>query len=206
MGFAENEKPKSVQENETKELEELMALLKKHNINFGEWEGKTVNDLANEIRKGESWLVEEKIDGKNELVREIQGVGVDVYYADENGKRFILREKKQVFKSGEELIRGIGTSIGEKKSVGEDSKSAVQRALKEELGFNDDEVEHISLSHLSHIKKDPIISQSFPGLLSRYMLDIFSCTISKDLYNPKGYVERRADRDIYFVWEEVVDK
>lgn len=153
---------------------------------------KTVRHLLNELQTGESDL-EEK-DGK--LMRHVTGIGINIYY--KAGKQvFKLKEDKQIFSNKSVRQRNISTSLGEKMKPGELPKEAAQRALKEELGITAYELGKPTIED-----REPKVSGTYPGLLTKHYVYVFTVSLREEDYKPEGYIEVQTDKTTYFVWKE----
>lgn len=176
--------------------EELREFLFSHNVPLDQWgkgAAKTLEHLCAEISSRESGLEEKN----GALLRLAEGSTLNVYY---NDRKNILRlvEARQIFKDGRIKVRELETSIGEKMRHGEDPRVAAYRALSEELGI----FEKLFLIPVAPIKKGPIPSVSFPGILSVYMMHVFDVFIPPHLYKAEGYQEHQEDKSSYFVWQK----
>lgn len=163
--------------------------------NWGKGEAKTLAHLQKEIDEGESLLVADE-DGK--LRRKVVVAGADVYYVSPEGRKFRLKEERQVFKDGRVRTRKLSRSLVEKMKPDEDPKAAAIRGLREELGL----ASNSSLTELG-IDENQSASQSYPGLHSQYVRHNYGIVLSDEQFNPSGYVEEQDDKNTYFVWEEV---
>ncbi len=177
--------------------QELLALLQAHNIPLNEWgvgEAKNFNHLLSEVQSGEATVVEEN----GNLLRSAEGAVLVVYSTD--GKRtWRLKEDKQVFKDGREKRRELETSIGEKMRPDESAVEAAYRALREELKIT----ERLALTPKPSIIKGPVSSQSFPGLMTRYVMNVFEVFLPQHLFKSEGYIECQEDKTNYYTWIEV---
>lgn len=131
-------------------------------VDISTWDtgsAKTVEHLYNEVKDGESRLVN---DIKNGLIKMTSVVGATIYYETPSGDKYRLKEEKQVFSDGRQRIRpSEGQSVFEKMQFDEDPTGAMRRGLQEELSIKDGarivETE-------TNIKVQE--SASYPGLLS----------------------------------------
>ncbi len=174
--------------------EELVGFLQADNVPLKRWgtgEAKSVDHLLEEINSGESTL--EERDGV--LFRTAMGTVITVYYQDDT-RRLTLKEDRQVFKDGRERKRAVAGSIGEKLKFGENALSAAYRALQEELSIS----EKLPLTSKPSEVKGPNPSQSFPGIMTTYMIHVYEVYLPQDLYKPEGYVETQRDKTNYYVW------
>ncbi|MEK9184711.1 MAG: hypothetical protein AAB866_00920 [Patescibacteria group bacterium] len=179
-------------------LEKLKEKLEKAGINTQKWGKngtKTVQHLLDEIINRETKLT---TNTERNLVRFIRVVAINVYYHVDDKYAWKLVEEKQQFTDGTTKCRNIDTSLGEKIRENENPNESAIRALKEELGF---EMPYV-LNPLGVIlrKKD---SEFFPGLLSAYETYFFSCSIPQRLFKAKGYVEKKAEKRIFFIWRAI---
>lgn len=178
-------------------VEELIAKLKEFKIPYETWGkgyAKTVEHLLEELKNDECAVIDEQ----GYLVRYIEFVGVKIFYKDEDGTKYTLKEDRQEFRDGRTRRRTMQASVSEKMKFGEDPELSAVRGVNEELGINIDKSQLIKHRDLSYDGG----SQSYPGLKSKYKGHVFNCDITKDQYNPEGYVERQKDKSTYFVWEK----
>lgn len=176
----------------------LAKFLKDHNIPLGLWgtgEAKSIGHLANELQTGEAQI---KLDG-GKLIRSAEGSALQVYFKDTR-RTLRLQEDRQVFKDGRVKRRKLETSVGEKMRPGETAIEAAKRTLREELKITDD----LTLLPLPPIIKGPMPSQSFPGLMSHYLIHVFEVYLPEHLFRPEGYIEEQPDKTSYFVWTDVM--
>ena len=179
----------------------VLKLLRKHRIPLATWgtgKAKTFEHLLREITSGEAELIETK----QGLTRRARGAIVAVYF-NHNGSRFFLAEDRQEFKDGRVRTRDLDTSVGEKLAPSEEPVMGARRALTEELGFPTKNVELLTLVPEETRIKGPVPSDSYPGLLTVYVMHPFTVTIPSFLYKPEGYVEHQEDKTSYFVWRAV---
>ena len=160
---------------------------------FGKGSAKTLKDLKKEIDLGESILL---YNANNELIRCVEIVTADVFYRDDNGNIWQLKEEKQIFKDGRIKIRVREKALSEKVRPGENSHEAIRRGLKEELGISPKEIERKEKSLQS------FISWSYPGLQSTYISHHFIVEIEEKDFHRDGYREEQEEKTIYFVWEK----
>lgn len=174
----------------------LRAVLQTAGVPYDTWGqgvAKTTEHLLDEVRSGETRL---SWGPDGELVRTVSVVWVDVFGHDNQGRRWHLREDRQVFRDGRERRRQLQTSLGEKMLPDEDIIAATQRALVEELGVvGTSAVEYLGSEQTVHT---PI---SYPGLESRYDTHVVRIEITSDQFRADGYVEHQADKSTFFVWE-----
>lgn len=171
--------------------EDLKKVLDDNNIDYSPWNGsngsKSVESLYKEIEDGES--VMDINDG--ELVRSVFVVKVDVVYKDKQ-----LKESKQVFKDGYVKVRDIDFAVSEKRLDGEDGIISAVRGVKEELGLDIKKERFVSLDEECQLK----VSNSYIGLKSNICMIRYRLELMDEEYNPKGYIERQSEKDIYFDW------
>ena len=179
-------------------IDNLQKRLESAGIDTSLWgvgRAKTLAHLQEELENGEVILIE----GENgELIRQGVVVGADIYYKSHDGKKYYLREERQIFRDGRVRERKLEQSVSEKLKRGEDPENAMIRGLKEELGI-DGEI------HMQMIKtyEKVVNSSSYPGLLSRYTIHWFRVVLTDDQFNPEGYIEEQPDKTTYFVWKEI---
>jgi len=180
-----------------KEYLELLDLLEKYDVPvdiYGTEGYKTVGHLYNEIKEGETELREES--GK--LMRYVSFVGARVIYR-KDGEWQHLYEEKQVFKDGRVRRRDhMPYSAAEKFKVGEDNKLVIVRGVKEELGID------ITNDQFTYYNK--IVTENnddYPGITSLHTGYEFLVVLNESQYDPEGYIERQADKDVHFKWKSI---
>ena len=162
---------------------------------WGTGKAKTLEHLQREIESGETILI---IRETGKLLRRIVVVGADIYYQSPDGKKYRLKEDRQVFKDGRERRRDLGQAVSEKMKPDEDPKDAMIRGIQEELGISSE----IALTETG-TDVQQATSPSYPGLESEYIRHKFQTTLTDEQFNPDGYVEEQSDKSTYFIWEEV---
>jgi len=179
-------------------VESLKAQLEGAGINTAEWgtgQAKTLAHLVKEIEGGETVLVENEA---GELLRKVIVGGADIYYVSPEGKKYRLKEEKQIFKDGRERRRDLGQAVSEKMKPGEEPKEAIIRGVQEELGISGE----VLLEDVA-TNEQTITSPSYPGLKSQYINYKFKATLNDAQFKPNGYIEEQTDKSTYFIWEEV---
>lgn len=180
------------------ELIDLTNLLKQHDIPCDIWgtgKSKTINHLLDEIKNNESEL---KIISSN-LIRFIEFVGIKIFYTDEEGQKWFLKEDRQEFKDGRTRRRNIPSSVSEKMKSGEDPLISGIRGVREELGikiYGHQLRKHRDLNYDGG-------SLSYPGLETKYKGHKFICELEKSQFNPSGYIEVQTDKKTFFVWNKL---
>lgn len=181
------------------ELENLKEELRESGIDisqYGKDGAKRVEDLLKEIQDKEASLI---LDEKENLIRKVSVGTVNIFYTSPKGEKYILKEEKQVFKDGRKRERkNLDTSVAGKIKADEDPEEAIIREIQEELGiftkvdvFEED------------FKTERVISPSYPGLMTEYVMYKFSANIEEDDYKPEGYIEKTDTLDTYFVWKKL---
>jgi hypothetical protein len=161
---------------------------------WGTGQAKTLEHLQKEIESGETILITGKA---GELLRRVVVGCADIYYQSPDGKKYRLKEDRQVFKDGRERRRNLGQAVSEKMKPGEDIKEAMIRGIQEELGISGE----INLTETG-TDEQIITSPSYPGLKSQYIRHKFQAMLNDEQFNPGGYVEEQSDKSTYFIWEE----
>ena len=177
---------------------ELKKKLEDSGIDTSKWgkgQAKTIEHLKREIESGESVLEE---DEAGNLIRRLYIVGADVYYMSRDGKKYRLKEDRQIFADGRERRRDYGHAVSEKMKPGEDPKVAIVRGIREELGIAGviDPQKTLEDERL-------LLSRSYPGLVSKYIGYGFEVILDEEQFKPDGYVEEQEKMNTYFIWEEV---
>lgn len=180
-------------------IDALKQQLESAGIDTSEWgkgEAKTVEHLQKEIESGETILITGE---QGELLRKVVVGGADILYTSPEGKKYRLKEDRQVFKDGRERKRNLDQAISEKMKPDEDPTDAIIRGVREELDIEGD----LSVTETG-VEEQLLSSPSYPGLQSQYILHKFSITLVDSQFRSDGYVEEQEDKSTYFVWEEVV--
>lgn len=178
------------------EVNKLTQELTQSGIDIATWgqgEAKNVRNLAIEILQGEAVV--------QNGTRIVSVVDASIKYVDNFGRAYELRQEKQVFSDGRIRFRDHleGISISEKIAWEESPLEALSRGMFEEFG-----IKNYSLVSQNPIFSEQIqLSQSYPGLISKYNLYFFEVLFSDDVFNPDGYVEVQPDKTTYFIWKEL---
>ena len=180
------------------DLVELINLLKRYNIPCDIWgtgKSKTIQHLLDEIQGEECSVIEE--DGS--LTRYIEFVGIKIFYTDEEGNKWFLKEDRQEFNDGRTRRRNIPSSVSEKMKFGEDPLISAIRGIKEELGVK---IEGHQLSKRRDLHYDGG-SVSYPGLDTKYKGHRFLCEFKIEDFNSNGYIEVQRDKKTFFNWVKI---
>ncbi len=176
---------------------DFVQMLKDHDINtelYGTGTFKTIGHLYHEIEEGETELTDEG----GQLVRRVQFVGARILHK-KDGKWWRLYEEKQIFKDGRERRRAnMPYSAAEKFKSGEDPKEVIVRGMKEELNLD------ITKDQFAFYNKKEIENNDdYPGIKSFHIGYEFLVVLNDDQFLESGYIERQADKDVYFTWRPV---
>ena len=141
---------------------------------------KNADDLADEIERGESTLVE--ADGR--LVRRVRTAAV---IAAHEGR--VLREVSYE-RDGKTIVRDLPWSIAEKCIAEESFEDAASRALREELGVDGD---------LVFVNEEVVVGDSpaYPGITMENTIRTYRCVLSEAR---ERYVEEQARGRIVWEW------
>lgn len=165
---------------------------------WGMGRANSFEDLVREIKDGESKLVIEY----GEVIRLLDMLDLDVFYKDQDGNTFKLKEDRQEYIDGsgrEPRRRNLSVSLMEKMKPGEKPEDAIKRALVEELQV-EGEVDLRELTDKDVF--DPSIS--YPGTYVRSKIYKGTVFLTPEQFNPDGYIEVQPGRKTtYFVWERV---
>lgn len=167
---------------------DLEKVLNEHKIDLTKWT-KKVSDLYNEIKGGECTL---ELHGK-ELVRTVNVVSVRCF-AEVDGHRLQLIEKKQVYNTGKVVERKLGYLV-EKIKPGEKPSDAAIRGIAEELKISGKDVK----VKAQETKITEAKSKAYAGLQGIYNAHYFSFEMNKDQYK-ETYEEKQTDKTSYFEW------
>lgn len=136
-----------------------------------------------------------------EFIIDVHVVVVHVYYNHPQEGWQEIFEEKQVARDGTETSRADSfDGLGETRLRGEELPRGVTRCLEEELKFLDPTKYRLSELLEKHVMgpKDHDKWKWVKGVWYRY---VHECIISREIYNPNGYVETEEDgRMIYFKW------
>jgi len=182
-------------------IDDLQRQLESAGIDTSKWgigEAKTLAHLQEEIESGESVLISGET---GELLRQVAVAVADVYYKSPDGKRYRLKEDRQIFKDGRERRRGLVQAVSEKIRPNESPKNAMIRGIREELGLGG-EIKLIEAG----TEEETLISPSYPGLPSKYVRHKFKIMLNDEQFNLEGYIEEQPDKSTYFVWEEAEEE
>jgi hypothetical protein len=176
---------------------DFVQMLKDHGINtelYGTGTFKTIGHLYHEIEEGETELTDEE----GQLVRRVQFVGARILHK-KDGKWWRLYEEKQIFKDGRERRRAnMPYSAAEKFKSGEDPKEVIVRGMKEELNLD------ITKDQFAFYNKKEIENNDdYPGIKSFHIGYEFLVVLNDSQFLESGYIERQADKDVYFTWRPV---
>lgn len=179
-------------------VQSLREKLQNAGIDISKWgtgQAKTLEHLQKEIEEGETVLI---IDDKGEILRELKVGIVEVYYINEDGKTYYLKEEKQIFNDGRERRRELEGTIFEKIKFNENPKDSIIRGISEELGINGD----LNLEEKG-IDEHTNDSLSYPNLRSHYITYNYKLILNVQQFDPKGYIENQPDKKTYFLWKEI---
>ena len=141
---------------------------------------KSADDLADEVERGESTLVE--VDGR--LVRRVRTAAVIVTH---EGR--VLRETSYE-RDGKKIIRSLPWSIAEKCIGSESFEDAAMRALREELGVT---------GELVFVNEEVVLGDSpaYPGIALENTVRTYRCALKEVR---ERYVEEQATGRIVWEW------
>jgi hypothetical protein len=173
------------------DAEELAAWLLPRGVPVASWgtgEANSVSQLLAEMHGGDCRLI-----GRANLTRRlVRAVELTVTFGE-----LRLVEHHQRLADGRVRRRRRDYSLSEKLKPGERSVPGAQRALSEELGIAD-------RLELVRLVGGPAVitksAQSYPGLITRYRVDRFTCELPA--YLVRGwYVEQRGGVETVFTWQ-----
>jgi hypothetical protein len=130
---------------------------------WGKGDAKSVSDLWNEIISGDS-----SIQAKP-FMRIVNAVKIII-----RKDKKVLTEFQQELQDGRKRSRNMLPS--EKKHIAENYRAAVKRAIYEEFGINEDDIE--SIIPTGETKQEIRESISYPGLLTRYRYYFYEARIN----------------------------
>jgi hypothetical protein len=179
------------------EIQELKTLLTQYNLPIKEWSHelgkKTINDLNNELNKGESSL-----ELKNNQLYRITKVSSIEVKVKIGTKIFTVVEDKQIFLTGMIRKRGL-RNISEKIREQETPESAAWRGLQEELGLTTDK-QLIFLGETTTESQSP----SYPGLSCRYQVFNYQITLDEQELKNMKFFEYRNNKVTFFTLESEI--
>jgi len=192
--------------------------------NWGKKSAKTTADLVREIKNGETNLkLYYHKDFKQWFIkREIEGVGIGIFYSESKGERYQLVEAVQVFLDGNERPnltlssldqlpqfvdyltqngfrfrqRHLQEAVSGKVRSGSTLKNNAYRELSEELGLKNPS------GKLKKRSKELVIypSLSYPGLQTHLNIQLYYYEMPESEFRQEGYVEVEDNLVNYFVW------
>ncbi|PIV09248.1 hypothetical protein COS31_04180 [Candidatus Roizmanbacteria bacterium CG02_land_8_20_14_3_00_36_15] len=178
------------------EIENLKMVLSKYRIDTSGWgQGttKTVENLLEEILKGESILVEDK----NGLLRVVRYSRVYVYYID-GDHEYQLIEDRQEFANGKVRRRGF-KHLSEKCILNQPPQEAAREGVVKELSITTP----VHLKYIGQGKEAITRFPSYPGLKSYSHFFNFKGYLDPSQYSPAGYQEVTPKKTTYFVWKQI---
>jgi len=149
-------------------LSSLKKLLAEFGISTKSWgkgKAKTLADLLEEIRKGESQLVV----GKNGIVRVVSIVKLHVYDPNYPGRGYLVESRQQL---PDGRVRRRRRQPSEKIKGGEPAKSAAVRGLREELRMRGGYV-----LFRGTLRTENTPNPSYPRLPCRYIIHKFNVAL-----------------------------
>jgi hypothetical protein len=177
-------------------IKDLSDKLKEYKIPVDSWgkgSAKTIDHLWDELESKECVVKEEG----GRLIRCVEFVGVNIFYKDKSGNIYHLKEDRQEFKDGR-VRRRETSSMSEKTKPGENPVEAAMRGLQEELNVKVTAGQLINKKDFSKSE----VSNSYPGLESKYVGFKFDCFLNDDQYKENGYIEIQKDKSTYFIWKK----
>ncbi len=185
--------------------DEVALLLKLNGISTEHWgvgKAKTVEDLVDEVVKGECVL--DRI-AEGEVKRKMQIARVYVSIHMPNGQTLELWEDKQVMESGGSRDRlRFGAGLAEKMTKLEEPTGAAARGIEEELFEKKKVVPPNSLRFVAELDEEEE-SQSYPGLTTQLHIFKYEWDMPPNLYKEDGYVETKPNgQQTFFKWQEII--
>lgn len=181
-------------------VEALERFLNLYGIDTSDWgkgAAKSLDMMIEEINEGECKIV---INDNGKAERILETCSVKMYYRDDKGMAWKLREQKKVLLSGQIIELTHTESIRGKIKKGENPEQALKREIKEEIGVSDNG--YVKLKFLE-TKTHSGMPTVYPGLLSHYRQHYFETYLHKEFFNPDGYIEKQPHKTTYFVWEKL---
>lgn len=178
---------------------QLKLELEAAGVDISAWDGpgqKGLDGLYQELLSGESLITWD--DGQ--IIRVVNGLGLDVFVTLDDRSRYHLQEEKQVFNNGTVRVRNLSTSLGEKILEGEAIEHTAARALREELG-----VLGVLAVRMGAVETHDWPSSSYPGLPTIVVTQHAQAELNPVDFDPKGYKEIQPNKTTYFTWVNVAD-
>lgn len=190
-------------------MQELSATLARYGVDTQDWgkgSAKELQHLFDELKAGESRLVEEA----GRLVRACTVVRVDVLHSDDSGKIFKLFEARQIFAPRPELgeteprsrERPTDFAVWEKVHQAEHCDNAALRAVLEELPQIKGAVNVCKLGFGNELE----VPIDYPGIPTRLSLADYCAWLSPAQFNRSGYREEQIDKTTIFEWNELPER
>lgn len=181
----------------------LADILRGHDIptdNWGENDTKTVEDLYNELHRGETAL----FIAAEGLQKYITTVKVNVFYQDKSGIYRLVEAVQNNLVTRSWRHRGLNNSLSEKRHAahGETPFEAARRALREEIN-----VEHPrALKQTAEIIHPARVERSYSPLPTVNETQYFQASLRAEDYDPRGYIEEQPTKRTFFHWEAFPDE
>jgi hypothetical protein len=160
---------------------------------FGTGRHKSLEDLSDEIQKGETRLEVDHSSGR--LIRVGAVVRLDVLYLPAYSTPLKLYEAEQRFIDGRCRQRPTEFAVWEKLRADEDPDFGMLRALREELKLTG--TIHALPGKQTQIMRDP---DDYPMIASRFRAFDFVVHLSSEQFLPHGYQETQRDKTTTFRW------
>lgn len=176
-------------------VQDLENYLRYFNIPISSWgtgKAKNLEDLYQELLDNECQIIQ----SGESLHRIIEFVGIKVFYKDNEGNIYSLKEDRQEFNDGRIRKRNMPTSVAEKIKLGESPTVSAIRGLKEELGIVVSSSKITNHQELNYNGS----SMSYPGLITKYKGHQFTCFLNEDQFNIDGYIEIQKTKKTFFKW------
>jgi len=177
---------------------DLRSILVDSGIDLSKWgtgRAKTLSQLEKEVFFGETRLLKD-VDGK--LIRRIRICNAQIYYTNQDGVIYILRQAEQVLPDGRKRMRQFENSLSEKCQFDETPGDTIVRGLLEELTIT---------NLLSIILVDERIEvvepDSYPGLVTEYTIYEYKIELSSNEYKSEGYSKNERGLINTFFWKKL---
>jgi hypothetical protein len=174
--------------------QELNTFLIDRGIQPNKWPNKTIENLFQELKEGESRI---EITDNGKLLRSVNVVSVRLSHGND-----ILIEEKQVFKKDGKERKRNGMYVDEKMKSNESPAETALRGIQEELGLKVETLRQKIIGQEPQLEEEITENSfSYPGLQGCYRKYIYKAELDQDQYDPKGYIEYQNDKTSYFVWK-----
>lgn len=184
------------------ELDGLISILYDAKLPMNLWGSKntgtkTINNLLDEIKNGESKLF---LNQSGEIERHVNIALIDVIHIADQFVVYGLVERNQTLKNGKSINRELPTTLVTKMVEGDLPDVAAKQSLFEYLKVTPEQIDEF---FEFKTRVDKMRSKSYPGLQTHYHTQPFMASINSTMFNPDGYEYNYDNKTNYYSWDMV---